>query len=93
LAAITNHQDQVEWEPYAAIGSAERLERLKQLLADRADASGAVAACLWPLAVRHPFPRGLRDPVHRGVPARRECGALSLDTFAPGSIQIRLGAP
>ena len=49
LAAVTNHQGEVEWEPYvAAIRSTERLERLKQLLADRTDAAGVVAACLRP---------------------------------------------
>lgn len=39
----------MEWGPYAAaIRGTERMERLKQLLAGRADVSGVVAACLRP---------------------------------------------
>jgi predicted choloylglycine hydrolase len=47
LAATTNHQGTVEWEPYAtAIHSVQRAERLEELLADGADVPGVVAACL-----------------------------------------------
>jgi predicted choloylglycine hydrolase len=47
LAAVTNHQGAVEWEPYAsAIHSVERAEKLAELLADDTDVPGVVAACL-----------------------------------------------
>jgi predicted choloylglycine hydrolase len=101
LAAVTNHQGQVEWEPYAAaIRSTERLERLKQLLADRADVPGVVAACLRAPLYATRFHEGFGTlytaeyrPAEGAVryywPGRT--WAQSLDTFDPDSIQIRLG--
>jgi predicted choloylglycine hydrolase len=47
LAAVTNHQGEVEWAPYvAAIQSVERLEYLEELLAGGTEVPGVVAACL-----------------------------------------------
>jgi predicted choloylglycine hydrolase len=103
LAAVTNHQGEVEWEPYvAAIRSTERLERLKQLLADRTDAAGVVAACLRPPLYATRFHEGFGTlytaeyrPAEGAVryhwPDRT--WTQSLDTFDPDGIQIRLGAP
>jgi predicted choloylglycine hydrolase len=103
LAVVTNHQGQVEWEPYAAaIRSVERMERLKQLLADQADASGVVAACLRPPLYATRFHEGFGTlytaeyrPAEGAVryhwPDRT--WTQSLDAFDPGSIQIRLGSP
>jgi predicted choloylglycine hydrolase len=103
LAVVTNHQGQVEWEPYAAaIRSTERLERLKQLLADRADVSSVVAACLRSPLYATRFHEGFGTlytaeyrPAEGAVryhwPGRT--WAQSLDTFDPDSIQIRLGTP
>jgi hypothetical protein len=93
----------VEWEPYAAaIRSSERLERLKQLLAGRADASAVVAACLRPPLYATRFQEGFGTlytaeyrPAEGAVryhwPGRT--WAQSLDTFHPGRIQIQLGTP
>jgi predicted choloylglycine hydrolase len=103
LAAVTNHQGEVEWEPYvAAIRSTERLERLKQLLADRTDAAGVVAACLRPPLYATRFHEGFGTlytaeyrPAEGAVryhwPDRT--WTQSLDTVDPDGIQIRLGAP
>jgi predicted choloylglycine hydrolase len=103
LAVVTNHQGRVEWEPYAAaIRSAERLERLKQLLADRADASSVVAACLRPPLYATRFHEGFGTlytaeyrPAEGAVsyhwPDRT--WAQSLDSVEPGRIQIQLGTP
>ena len=103
LAAVTNHQGQVEWEPYAAaIRSAERLERLKHLLVDRADASGVVAACLRPPLYATRFHEGFGTlytaeyrPAEGAVRYHwpGQTWTQSLDAFDPGSIQIRLGTP
>ena len=47
LAAVTNHQGTVEWEPYTtAIHSVERAGKLAELLANDTDVRGVVAACL-----------------------------------------------
>jgi predicted choloylglycine hydrolase len=103
LAVATNHQGRVEWEPYAAaIRSAERLERLKQLLADRADAAGVVAACLRSPLYATRFHEGFGTlytaeyrPAEGAVryhwPGRTR--AQSLDAVDPGRIQIQLGTP
>jgi predicted choloylglycine hydrolase len=103
LAVVTNHQGQVEWEPYAAaIRSAERLERLKQLLAAGVDVSGVVAACLQSPLYATRFHEGFGTlytaeyrPAEGAVryhwPDRT--WAQSLDTFEPGRIQIQLGTP
>jgi predicted choloylglycine hydrolase len=48
-AVATNHQDKVEWAPYAAaIGTVERQEQLEELLTAGADVPRVVAACLRP---------------------------------------------
>jgi predicted choloylglycine hydrolase len=101
LAAVTNHQGRVEWEPYtAAIRSTERLERLKQLLADRTDVSGVVAACLRSPLYATRFHEGFgtlytaEDRPAEGTLRYHWPGRTwtqSLDTFDPDSIQIRLG--
>jgi hypothetical protein len=93
----------VEWEPYAAaIRSVERMERLKQLLADRADASGVVAACLRPPLYATRFHEGFGTlytaeyrPTEGAVRYHwpGQTWAQSLDAFDPDSIQIRLGTP
>ena len=103
LAVVTNHQGQVEWEPYAAaIRSAERMERLKQLLADQTDAPGVVAACLRPPLYATRFHEGFGTlytaeyrPAEGAVRYHwpGQTWAQSLDTFDPDSIQIRLGTP
>jgi predicted choloylglycine hydrolase len=47
LAVTTNHQERVEWAPYAAaIRSVERQRHLEELLAVGADVPAVVAACL-----------------------------------------------
>jgi predicted choloylglycine hydrolase len=103
LAVATNHQGQVEWEPYAAaIRSAERLERLKQLLDGRAGASAVVAACLRRPLYATRFQEGFGTlytaeyrPAEGAVryhwPGRT--WAQSLDALDPGRIQVQLGAP
>ena len=49
LPVATNHQEQVEWAPYAAaIRSVERRQHLERLLAAGSDAEAVVAACLRP---------------------------------------------
>ena len=103
LAAVTNHQGQVEWEPYAAaIRTAERQEHLEQLLAAGADAAGIVAACLAPPLYATRFHEGFgtlytaeyrpaEGTVRYHWPGRT--WARSLDTFDPASIQVQLGTP
>src|SRR5271166_4448381 len=100
LAAVTNHQGEVEWEPYAAaIRSTERLERLKQLLADRTDAAGVVAACLRPPLYATRFHEGFGTlytaeyrPAEGAVryhwPDRT--WTQSLDRLGSGSTQVQL---
>jgi predicted choloylglycine hydrolase len=47
LAVATNHQEQVEWAPYAAaIRSVERRRRLEELLTAGGSVADVVAACL-----------------------------------------------
>jgi hypothetical protein len=86
----------------AAIRSAERMERLKQLLADRADASGVVGACLRPPLYATRFHKGFGTlysaeyrPTEGAVRYHwpGQTWAQSLDTFDPDSIQTRLGTP
>jgi predicted choloylglycine hydrolase len=103
LAVATNHQGRVEWEPYAAaIRSTERLERLKQLLADRTDAAGVVAACLQSPLYATRFHEGFGTlytaeyrPAEGAVryhwPDRT--WAHSLDAVDPGRVQVQLGTP
>jgi predicted choloylglycine hydrolase len=103
LAVVTNHQGKVEWEPYAAaIRSAERMDRLTQLLADRADVSAVVAACLRPPLYATRFHEGFGTlytaeyrPAEGAVRYRwpGRTWAQSLEAFKPDSIQIRLGTP
>ena len=72
----TNHQGTVEWAPYAAaIRSVERAERLEELLARRRRGRHHRGMPALP-PVRQPFPRRLRDALHRRVPARRGHRAL-----------------
>jgi predicted choloylglycine hydrolase len=48
-AVATNHQEKVEWAPYAAaIRTVERQEQLEELLGAGADVPQVVAACLRP---------------------------------------------
>jgi predicted choloylglycine hydrolase len=58
-AVATNHQGEVEWVPYAAaIRGVERQQRLEELLADGAGASGVAAACLLPQLYATRFGQG-----------------------------------
>ena len=103
LAVATNHQGQVEWEPYAAaIRSVERQEHLEHLLASGTDAAGVVAACLRSPLYATRFHEGFgtlytaeyrpADGVARYYwPGR--AWAQSLDAFEEAGIEIQLGAP
>ena len=94
---------QVELEPYAAaIRGAERMERLKRLLADRADTSGVVGAYPRPPLYATRFDQGFETlytaeyrPAEGAVRYRwpGQTWAQSLDALDPDSIQIRLGTP
>ena len=100
---VTNHQGQVECEPYAAaIRSTERLDQLKQLLADRADVSGVVGACLRPPLYATRFHHGFGslytaeyrpgDGIVRYHWPQRSW-EHSLNKIKPDSIQLQLGTP
>ncbi len=102
-AVATNHQGEVEWAPYAAaIRSVERQERLEELLADRTDVPGVVAACLRSPLYATRFHEGfgtLYTAEYRpaeGVaryhwPSRT--WEQSLGQVDSGGIPIQLGAP
>jgi hypothetical protein len=93
----------VEWPPYAAaIRSAERQERLEELLAARADVSGVIAACLRPPLYATRFQDGFGtlytaeyQPAEGGVTYHwpGQSWRQSLDRFQAGSFQIQLRAP
>jgi predicted choloylglycine hydrolase len=102
-AAVTNHQGEVEWPPYAAaIRSVERQDHLEELLAAGADVSGVIAACLASPLYATRFHEGFGTlytagyrPAEGGVsyhwPGRS--WEQSLDNFQPGSLQIQLRTP
>jgi len=102
-AVATNHQDKVEWAPYAAaIRSVERQQRLEQLLADGTGASGVAAACLAPPLYATRFGQGfgtLYTADYRpgeGVVRYRwpdRTMERSLDHFQSGDFRVELGAP
>ena len=89
-AVATNHQEKVEWAPYAAaIRTVERQEQLEELLAAGADVP-AVAAALFAAAIRDQVRGGLRHPLHRRVPARRRPRPVLL---ARPDLDARTGPP
>ena len=100
-AVATNHQDKVEWEPYAAaIRTVERQEQLEELLATGADVPAVVAALLRPPLYATKFGAGfgtLYTAEYRpaeGVARYYWPGQTwthALDRLEPGSIQVRLG--
>ena len=102
-AVATNHQGEVEWMPYAAaIRSVERQQRLEQLLADGAGASGVAAACLQPPLYATRFGQGfgtLYTADYRpgeGVVRYRwpdRTMERSLDQFESGDFRVELGVP
>jgi predicted choloylglycine hydrolase len=108
-AVTTNHQETVEWPPYAAaIRSVERLALLEEMLEAGADVPAVVAACLRPPLYATQFGAGfgtLYTAEYRpgdGVaryhwPDRTWEHSLdspaSLDGSGSGGIQVRLGAP
>jgi predicted choloylglycine hydrolase len=99
-AVATNHQDKVEWEPYAAaIRTVERQEQLEGLLATGADVPAVVAALLQPPLYATKFGAGfgtLYTAEYRpaeGVARYYWPGQTwthTLDRLGPGSIQVRL---
>jgi predicted choloylglycine hydrolase len=101
-AVATNHQDTVEWEPYAAaIRTVERLERLEELLTAGADVPQVVAACLRPPLYATRFGAGfgtLYTAEYRpadGVARYHWPGQTwthTLDQLGPDSIQVQLSA-
>jgi Acyl-coenzyme A:6-aminopenicillanic acid acyl-transferase len=102
-AVATNHQGEVEWAPYAAaIRSVERQQRLEELLADGAGASGVAAACLQPPLYATRFGQGfgtLYTADYRpgeGVVRYRwpdRTMERSLDQFQSGDFRVELGVP
>jgi predicted choloylglycine hydrolase len=102
LAAVTNHQGAVEWEPYAsAIHSVERAEKLAELLADDTDVPGVVAACLRSPLYASRFHEGfgtLYTAEYRpaeGVARYHwpdRTWARSLHDVTAGRLEVRLGA-
>jgi predicted choloylglycine hydrolase len=102
-AVATNHQDTVEWAPYAAaIRTVERQEYLEELLTAGADARHVVGALLRPPLYATRFGAGFgtlytaeyrpADGVARyHWPGRTWTHAL--DQSEPGTIQVRLSPP
>jgi predicted choloylglycine hydrolase len=100
-AVATNHQDKVEWEPYAAaIRTVERQEQLEELLAAGADVPAVAAALLRPPLYATKFGAGfgtLYTAEYRpaeGVARYYWPGQTwthALDRLGPGSVQVRLG--
>jgi predicted choloylglycine hydrolase len=99
-AVATNHQETVEWEPYAAaIRTVERQKHLEELLAAGSDASQVVAACLRPPLYATRFGAGfgtLYTAEYRpaeGIARYHWSGQTwthALDQPAPDSIQVQL---
>ena len=102
-AVATNHQGEVEWEPYTtAIRSVERQKLLEKLLANSTDAPGVIAACLDSPLHAARFHEGfgtLYTAEYRpaeGVARYYWPGRTwehSQDHVQTGSIQIHLGEP
>jgi predicted choloylglycine hydrolase len=99
-AVATNHQDKVEWAPYAAaIRTVERQEHLEELLRAGADVPAVVAACLRPPLYATKFGAGfgtLYTAEYRpaeGIARYHWPGQTwthALDEIGPDSIQVRL---
>jgi predicted choloylglycine hydrolase len=99
-AVATNHQDKVEWEPYAtAIRTVERQDQLEELLTAGADVPQVLAACLRPPLYATRFGAGfgtLYTAEYRpaeGVARYRWPGQTwthTLDQLGPGNIQVHL---
>jgi predicted choloylglycine hydrolase len=99
-AVTTNHQGKVEWPPYAAaIRTAERLERLEELLRSGADVSSVVAACLRPPLYATRFGAGFGTLYTAEYRPAEGIGRYhwphqtwehSLDHLEPGSIQVTI---
>jgi predicted choloylglycine hydrolase len=99
-AVATNHQDQVEWAPYAAaIRTVERQELLEELLAAGADVPAVAAALLRPPLYATRFGAGfgtLYTAEYRPAEGLAryywpgQTWTHALDRLGPGSIQVRL---
>jgi predicted choloylglycine hydrolase len=99
-AVATNHQEKVEWAPYAAaIRTVERQQQLEELLAAGADVPAVAAALLRPPLYATRFGAGfgtLYTAEYRpaeGVARYYWPGQTwphALDRLGPGSIQVRL---
>jgi predicted choloylglycine hydrolase len=99
----TNHQDKVEWEPYAtAIRTVERQDQLEDLLAAGADVPQVAAACLRPPLYATRFGAGfgtLYTAEYRpaeGVARYRWPGHTwthSLEQLGSDHIQVQLSPP
>jgi predicted choloylglycine hydrolase len=99
-AVATNHQDNVEWEPYAAaIRTVERQDQLEELLAAGADVPAVVAALLRPPLYATRFGAGfgtLYTAEYRpaeGIARYHWPGQTwthALDQLGPGNIQVEL---
>jgi len=100
-AVATNHQGEVEWEPYVeAIRSVERQQRLTELLADGTGADGIVSALLHSPLYATRFGEGfgtLYTAEYRpaeGVAVYRWPGhewEQSLTQIQAGPVHVRLG--
>ncbi len=100
-AVATNHQDRVEWAPYAAATrTVERQAQLEELLAAGADVPAVAAALLRPPLYATRFGAGfgtLYTAEYRpaeGIARYYWPGQTwthALDRLGPGSIQVRLG--
>ena len=101
-AVATNHQDQVEWAPYAAaIRTVERQEQLEELLTAGADVPAVAAALLRPPLYATRFGAGfgtLYTAEYRPAEGLAryywpgQTWTHALDRLGPGSIQVRLGS-
>jgi predicted choloylglycine hydrolase len=101
-ATATNHQDKVEWAPYAAaIRTVERQERLEELLAAGADVPAVVSALLGPPLYATRFGAGFGTlytaeyQAAEGIARYHWPGQTwthALDQLGPASIQVQLSA-
>jgi predicted choloylglycine hydrolase len=99
-AVATNHQDHVEWAPYAAaIRTVERQEQLEELLAAGADVPAVAAALLRPPLYATRFGAGfgtLYTAEYRPAEGLAryywpgQTWTHALDRLGPGSIQVQL---
>ena len=99
--ATTNHPETVEWPEHAAwVNSVERLELAASSCSAEARTPTAGRAMLAAAAARAPLGRGLRDAVHRRLPAGQRAGstttgpatrlALALERPVPDAYSVTL---